>query len=79
LNAPKYAEANLEKIAQSSKNLSPVQQARLLEVLQKHKECFQGKRGQWKGNPVSLELKPNAKPYWARAYPVPLKNREVVR
>ena len=65
LNAPKYKIADLEKIAQLSKNLSPVQRAMLLKVLQKHQECFQGRRGNWKGNPVSLEVKPNAIPYWA--------------
>eukprot|EP00957_Ditylum_brightwellii_P198091 15091750-Ditylum_brightwellii.AAC.1 len=45
---------------------------KVLGLLKKHKRLFQGKRGEWQGSPVTLRLKPSAKPYMARTYPVPL-------
>jgi hypothetical protein len=47
------------------------QQKKLLELLQKHAALFDGTLGLWKDTEVSLEVKEGAKPYHARAYPVP--------
>ena len=67
----KYVPADLEKLCQSQAQLQQAQQKKLLELLQKHAALFDGTLGLWKDAEVSLELKEGAKPYHARAYPVP--------
>jgi Retroviral aspartyl protease len=67
----KYVPADLEKLCQSQAQLQKAQQKKLLELLQKHAALFDGTLGLWKDAEVSLELKEDAKPYHARAYPVP--------
>jgi hypothetical protein len=67
----KYVPADLEKLCQSQAQLQGVQQKKLLELLQKHAALFDRTLGLWKDAEVSLELKEGAKPYHARAYPVP--------
>lgn len=74
-----YVKANLPEIAQSCKDLTSEEQAQLLVVLEKHAPLFQGRRGEWKGNPVSIEVVEGATPVWAKPYPVPLKNRDVFK
>ena len=44
-------------------------------VLNKHEKLFQGKRGKWKGNPVTLTLTQDAKPFRCSSCPIPLKQR----
>ncbi len=58
--------------------LTPQQQALLLNVLVKNIKVFSGGRGYYNGQPVGLKLKPDAIPYRAKPYPIPLKNREVM-
>eukprot|EP00957_Ditylum_brightwellii_P180830 13776486-Ditylum_brightwellii.AAC.1 len=52
------------------------QKEKLLFVLEKHAAVFQGKRGVWNGNDITLRLKPSAKPYFASPYPVPLPQQK---
>ena len=47
-------------------------------MLQKHTSVFQGKRGEYNGGEVSIQLTDDAKPFWAMPYDVPLKNRRVM-
>ena len=44
-------------------------------MLNKHGKLFQGKRGEWTGNPVTLALTKDAKPFRCGSYPIPLKQR----
>ena len=74
-----YTKANLPQTVEKCKNLTPKQKSKLLTVLLKHEELFQGQRGNWTGPPVSIELLNGADPVWAKPYPVPLKNREVFK
>jgi hypothetical protein len=67
----KYVPADLEKLCQSQAQLQRAQQKKLLDLLQKHSALFDGTLGLWKDAEVSLELKEDATPYHARAYPVP--------
>ena len=39
--------------------------------MHKHPELFQGGLGLCKARPIQLEVEENAKPYHARAYPIP--------
>jgi hypothetical protein len=67
----KYNKADLKMICQESKHLSHTEQQQLLAVLQQHEELFDGTLGCWKGQPYTIELKQDAKPYHAKAFPVP--------
>jgi Reverse transcriptase (RNA-dependent DNA polymerase) len=67
----KYVPADLEKLCQSQVQLQKAQQKKLLDLLQKHSALFDGTLCLWKDAEVSLDLKEDAKPYHARAYPVP--------
>ena len=44
-----------------------------------HELLFQGKVGKWKGPPIDIRLKPNTKPYHAKAYRVPQAYQKVFR
>ena len=74
-----YKNANLDEIARSCLDLSTEQQQELLQVLKLNESLFVGKHGEWKGTPVTITLIEDAKPIWAKPYPVPLKNREVFK
>jgi hypothetical protein len=50
----------------------------LLKVLLKNAEVFKGGQGYYNGEPVGIKLKPDAKPFRAKPYPIALKNREVM-
>jgi hypothetical protein len=67
----KYVPADLEKLCQHQAQQQRAQQKKLLDLLQKHSALFNGTLGLWKEAEVSLELKEDAKPYHAHAYPVP--------
>ena len=51
-------------------HLSAFQRNKLHALLLKYIDLFQGKLGAMPGNPVRLKLKPNAKPFHARPFPV---------
>ena len=67
----KYEPANLEEVAAANPDLSKEQQDQLLSLLRKHKHLFDGTIGKWNGPSYNIELKPDAQPYHARAYPIP--------
>jgi hypothetical protein len=73
----KYSPADLNKIVAGCNLLSTNQQEKLHKLLKKFAHLFNGTLGNWKTNPVDLELKDrNEKPYHAKPYLVPhsLKN-----
>ncbi len=43
----------------------------MLDLLTEYEDLFDGTLGDWKTEPVSLELKEGVKPYHGRAFPVP--------
>ena len=67
----KYEPANLDEVIAESSHLDLNQQKTLKKLLEKYKDLFDGTLGHWKGEDYHIELKPDAKPYHARAYPIP--------
>ena len=68
-----YKKAGLpEMVRTKCTNLSPNEQAKLLEVLTEFEELFDGTLGDWDTEPVSFQLKDGAKLHHGRAFPVPL-------
>ncbi len=74
-----YEKLNLvEVVNRDGANLTPEQQSQLLQVLTANAAAFQGGKGEYTGKPVGIILKPEAKPWQAKPYPIPLKNRNIL-
>ena len=68
----KYEKANLSEVVDNNcKHLNIDQRNILLKLLIQYEELFDGTLGDWKGESVNFELKPDAKPYHGQPFPVP--------
>ena len=67
----KYEKADLREIARDARHLNERQQEQLHTVLEDFKELFDGTLGKWQMEPYDVELRDDATPYHARAYPIP--------
>ena len=63
----KYEAADLKEIARSCTTLQYNEQYMLYKVLTNYKSLFDGSLGHWVGETYHIELKPESKPYHARA------------
>ena len=50
----------------------------MLDLLTEYEDLFDGTSGDWKTEPVSLELKEGAKVYHGRAFPVPKIHKAIL-
>ena len=61
-------------------HLSQEEQSKLLQLLKKFENLFDGTLGTWNTTPVDIELKdPNVKPYHAKPYPVPYSQEKKLK
>ncbi len=67
----KYDKADLNQIVEECDYLNHEEQMLLLQLLKKHEHLFDGTLGRWDAQPYNIELKPDAKPYHSRAFPIP--------
>ena len=68
----KYAPQDIDSIVERCVDLTESEWERLKKLLTKFEPLFDGTLGEWKTEPIDLELKDTeTKPYHARAYPVP--------
>ncbi len=67
----KYEPINIPKVLNEQEQLDESEKAKLGRLLKKYESLFDGTLGDWKGPPISLELKEGATPYHGRAYPIP--------
>jgi hypothetical protein len=67
----KYVPADLEQVCSNCTHLQIEQQKKLLDLLQKCKDLFDGSLGKWNSTEVNIELMEDATPYHAKAYPIP--------
>ena len=79
LNRVNYIKADLKQVSQNCKDLTTDQQRKLLQILQYHKTHCLGKKGHWKGQPVTIKVIEVSPPVWAKPYPIPLKNCDVFK
>jgi len=70
-----YEAADFEAILSSCQNLNAQQKQELKGLLEEFKELFDGTLGSWKDQQINTETKEGAKPYHAKAFPIP-KSRE---
>ena len=67
----KYEAADLGEVCRSQKQLSVDEQDMLHNLLKEYSDLFDGTLGKWQMDDYDIELRPDAKPYHARAYPIP--------
>jgi hypothetical protein len=79
LKPVEYNKVDLEDyiFSEKHKHINNEDKAKLLACLKLNEGLFEGRRGEWKGPPVSIEVEPDAKPHRAKLYPIALKNRLV--
>jgi hypothetical protein len=75
----KYEAANLQEIANSCTHLSDDEQQSLHMLLNKYNSLFDGSLGTWTGEPYNIELKQDATPYHARAFPIPKVHEQTLK
>ena len=75
----KYQKADLRAVVQKATHLNPRQREMLYALLIKYKDIFDGKLGEWRTDPVELELKEGAEPHSQRHYPMPRIHRDVFK
>ena len=66
-----YSAVDIEEHVETLKHLNREQKEQLKTTLMRHLTLFGGGLGQLDIKPISLELLPGAKPYHARAFPIP--------
>ena len=75
----KYEKADLNKVMdEQCQHLTSTERYRLLHILRKFKDMFDGTLGTWNTTPVDLGLKDDAKPVCSRHYPVPRVHEEML-
>jgi hypothetical protein len=79
LDAKYKKKADPHKIASFQEHLTPQEQEQLKELLCKYKSLTDGTLGQWVGDPYKIQLKPSAKPYHTKAFPVPCVHLNVFK
>ena len=67
----KYEKADLHEVAESATHLSDDERQRLQSTLEEYTDLFDGTLGKWNMGAYNIELRPDATPYHARAFPIP--------
>jgi hypothetical protein len=75
----KYEPADLDEVVAACTHLSSNERDQLKRLLLKYEPLFDGSLGQWVGDEYDIELKPDAKPYHARAFPIPRIHERTLR
>ena len=75
----KYKKANLRKICDQSMHLETKHQEQLFSLLKQYEELFNGELGQWDMDDYKIDLIEGAKPYHAKAFPIPRVHLETLK
>jgi hypothetical protein len=74
-----YQVADLQKIVEEQTQLLQLEHAKLYSTLSEFEPLFQRTQGHYNGDPIKLELLPNAKPFFSKAYSIPKAYVEVTK
>jgi hypothetical protein len=69
----KYEPADLRAVSKEAIHLEEEEQEKLYQLLDRYEDLFDGTLGTWNDVKYKIDLKPDAEPYHARAYPIPHK------
>jgi hypothetical protein len=75
----KYSATDLFKVCSSQSHLEVEKQQKLLALLRKFEDLFDGTLGKWNEKPIKLELKADATLYHARPFPIPRCHAETLK
>ena len=75
----KYEKADLQKIADDALYLTEEERGKLHALLEQYETLFDGTLGQWSGPDYEVELREDATPYHAKAYPIPRVHTETLK
>ena len=75
----KYKPADLRSVVDKCTHLKLEEREMLFKLLNKYKDLFDGTLGRWNLGTYDIELKPDAKPYHARGFPVPRVHEKTLR
>ena len=73
-----YKKADLQIVVENCAHLNSVEKDKLLELLKKFEQLFDGTLGNWRTKPVSFQLKDGVTPYHGRAFPIPKVHKETI-
>ena len=74
-----YDVADLRQVAEDQTHLTPDEQKELESLLREYEDLFDGTLGRWTQPDYRIELKPDVKPYHAKAFPVPRVHMETLK
>jgi len=74
-----YKKADLRKVADEALSLNDQEKEQLFKLLSEFKELFDGTLGDWKTEPVELELREGEKPHSSRYYPMPRVHKQTFK
>jgi hypothetical protein len=74
-----YEKTELTQIVSECTHLSKTERRLLHTVLQEYESLFDGTLGSWNNEEYDIELQPDAKPYHARAFPIPKIHEQTLR
>jgi predicted aspartyl protease len=75
----KYEAADIRAVCDDATHLTQDEQGQLFDLLTEYEELFDGTLGVWTGSEVQLDMKPDIKPYHARAFPIPRVHVETLK
>jgi hypothetical protein len=79
LKPASYNQVSAAKIIQNVATITTSEKAQLENVLVKHEALFQGTKGHYVGEPVSLTLISEAKPVFRNPYPIPVSQQPLMK
>ena len=74
-----YKKADLRKVTDEASSLNDQEKEQLFKLLSEFEELFEGTLGDWKTEPVELELREGEKPHSSRYYPMPRVHNKPLR
>lgn len=74
-----YEKADISATVDDITHLTNAEKSQLKSLLFKYESLFDGTLGNWNTPPVDFELKDGAKPFHARAYPIPQVHEATLR
>jgi len=74
-----YKPVNIVEVVSNQTHLTVDEQQKLSNLLFEFQDLFQGKKGNFKGEPIDLELVPHSKPFYAKPFSIPKAYQQITK
>jgi hypothetical protein len=74
-----YKPVDIASIVEKQTHLTAEEQEKLHNMLSDCQTLFQGKRGNYNGEPIELELLPDAKPFYRKPFSIPKAYQQIMK